>query len=298
MDQKLKRLTKGLTVQFTRDQLHDLESEYGHLFDIHISKKIKSALKSGKGVRIALSEHEIKSFSNDNDDMDEEDMDMDEEGGKIKFKKAFKSVSKAIKKDVKSAVKYVGDTEKRQYGKKIVGAINQQNKYGQKLNNIIQSKYVPLPDEFKDAVGMVADYQDKGVGAINRIHKARQEGNVKGMLSNVVKDQVKSQGKEFIKSQVRGQMSEPRPMSAPNGGSLRSNIVTAKMRMNGGSSCCHYCGGSFKFGGSFRSNDGGSFKSNGGSFKAGALYEDNSVMLRHDMPGFHPRDKLVNLKYY
>lgn len=291
MDQKLKRLTKGLTVQFNKDELHDLESEYGHLFDIHISKKIKSALKGGKGVRIALSQHEIQSFSND-DGGEEEDL--DEEGGKIKFKKAFKSVSKAIKKDVKSAVKYVGDTEKRQYGKKIVGAINQANKYGQKVNDVIQSKYMPLPDEFKDAVGMVADYQDKGVSAINQLHKARQNGNVKGLIGDVVK----SQGKEFLKSQVRAQMSEPRPMSAPNGGSLRSNIVTAKMRMNGGSSCCHYCGGSFKFGGSFRSNDGGSFKSNGGSFKAGALYEDNSVMLRHDMPGFHPRDKLVNLKYY
>ena len=29
MDQKLKRLTKGLTVQFNKDELHDLESEYG-----------------------------------------------------------------------------------------------------------------------------------------------------------------------------------------------------------------------------------------------------------------------------
>ena len=78
------------------------------------------------------------------------------------------------------------------------------------------------------------------------------------------------------------------------------------MRMNGGLSCFHYCGGSFKFGGSFRANDGGSFRandggsfrSNGGSFKACALYDDSSVMLRHDMPGFHSKDKLVNLKYY
>ena len=39
MDQKLKRLTKGLTVQFNKDELHDLNSMYGNLFDIHISKK-------------------------------------------------------------------------------------------------------------------------------------------------------------------------------------------------------------------------------------------------------------------
>lgn len=263
MEAKLKKLKKGRVVQFKAHELEDLDIND---FDGPTRNKIMKALRTGKGCRITMSPSIVYG--------DTENMD----GGKIKMGK----IGKAFK-EVKH---YLGDTEKRQYGKKIVGAINAQNKLAQKAAAFTEK--LPIPDEAKQVIRAAAKSQDAGVKYLNKVHEARQDGNLGEFLESSGKKAVKKNVTLQVKNFLQDAVETPVEYQA---GALPLKRAAKAVRKMHDMATCEHCGGSFRgnFGGSFKGNApsyGGSFKGNG--LKEYAVYDDGSPFLRPDQPAFHP----------
>jgi hypothetical protein len=231
--------------------------------------KIQKAINTGKGCRVVCNNDEAERLHNEI------------EGGMIRTGK--------IGKAFKSAKHYLGDTEKRQYGKNIMKVVNKQNQIVQSLAK--GSQYIPMPDELQDGIQSIAKANNSATNYANKFHEARQKGEtnqfLKGAANSVIREGVKA-----------GILVQPQPQQYDyEGGALPLRRLMKQAR---NMSTCDHCGSLLHDGGSFRAN-GGSFRANGGSFRTNGgsikihrdqLYDDNNSRVRSDEPSFWPTKPL------
>ena len=186
MDKKLRRLMNGHTVQFKHSDLQNLPHE---IFNDYNSNLIMKNHMRGKGVRLQLSGDEAQTL-----------------GGKLSFGKIgkkIKNTAKSVGDDIKDAgmdaKRYLGDTENRKYGKKVMGVVNWQNKNLQKIANSSVVQNSP----FGNTISALANANDQGVEFLNDFHKARKEkGGLGKDLMNATKANVKRKVNTAVRSAV------------------------------------------------------------------------------------------------
>ena len=225
MDKKLKRLMNGKKVQFKHGDLQSLPHE---IFNDYNSNLIMKSHMKGKGIRLELDPNESEML-----------------GGKIKFGKIGKKISntaKSLGHDIKDvgmdAKQYLGNTEKRQYGKKIMGAVNFQNR---NLQNIANNSFVQN-SPFGSTVSALANANNQGVEFLNDFHKARKEpGGLGKDLMNATKANVKRQVNTAVSSAVgnvragvsnaidQGQNQAAQSLNGYWGSGLRSDVKNSLM---------------------------------------------------------------------
>jgi hypothetical protein len=186
MDKKLRRLMNGHKVQFKHSELEHLPHDI--FDDVNANIIMKNHMK-GKGVRIQLSPDECECL-----------------GGKIKWGKigkkitnTAKSVGHEIKDAGMDAKHYLGDTENRKYGKKVMSVVNWQNKNLQKIANSSVVQNSP----FGNTISALAQANDQGVEFLNDFHKARKEkGGLGKDLMNATKANVKRKVNNAVNNAV------------------------------------------------------------------------------------------------
>jgi hypothetical protein len=192
-----------------------------------------------------------------------------------------------IGKAFKSAKHYLGDTEKRQYGKNIMKVVNKQNQIVQSLAK--GSQYIPMPDELQDGIQSIAKANNSATNYANKFHESRKDGTsnqfLRGAANSVIREGVKA-----------GILVQPQPYDYEGGALPLRRMMKQARNMS-----CDHCGSVIHDAGSFRAN-GGSFRTNGGSMRSSSsapakvhrdqIYDDSSIYVRSDEPSFWPTKPL------